>query len=171
MPTTSEKIRLKLVVHEVTAGHSRDYHTIDAIVPANSTSRLKGDYDMYKAFITGHPLACNIPIPWDGDIDIYRNGVCIGRFTYRTPTHPDPDHGLQVPMPGGMIGKFTRTAPIALPATLPLYNWLQCGRKGDPSVLQIKLKRVGAAHNIHSDQLGNMFIYTVEKVYLYEKHL
>src|SRR5258708_40362638 len=96
---------LKLVFSEVTAGHTREYHTIDAVIPASTTTlKFKDGYEGYLATTADHRyLPYVVPIPCNGEIEIRRNNEWLGLFSYNTPTHPDPDHHLQVPMPNGMI--------------------------------------------------------------------
>jgi hypothetical protein len=163
----------RLVFLEVGTQYSRQYTEICGSVDLTAASHHHRDgYNIFKVDIDTSELNCVVPIPSTGATELYMNEKLIGSAkAYTTPSYPNPYQHMQVSLPGGRVMKATSTASIPLPDSLPMKHWIQTGgSRGDYLAVKIGLKRLVAAHNIHSDSIGNMYIYLVNKVYLYVKN-
>lgn len=108
-----------------------------------------------------------VPLPCNGFAQLILDDQKIHRTAYTTATQKDPFNKDAGRAYAGI--KKCYTTGIALQPSIPTVHWIQLGNRGDKHIAQVKLKRVAEAHNIHSDEEGNLYVYTLEKVYLHVK--
>lgn len=152
-------------MHEVVGRGSREYMQLNGTVNLNDTPQhVKDNYNVYRVELNRNSLSHITPIPAKAHTELYLYGELTGNILeYNTPTYRSPQVEQQVM-------KYTSTEPIALPDTLPMVHWIQAtGFHGDRLAVKLKLKRLDTAQNIYSDSIGNLYIYTVDKVYVYLK--
>lgn len=166
-------MNLRLVIYEMVGQGTREYTELRGNLPQRPQC-VKGEYDVYHLPVE-FPLEGmeKVPIPCNGYSVFYLNGVLMpGNMGYSTPSHPNPHQSMQQDAPGGQVLKYINPDGVPLPDTLPMDMWMSAiGMKGDPMAARIKLKRVKHGHNIHSDSIGNMYLYYVHRVYIYLKRV
>lgn len=160
-------MNIRLVIYEIVGQGSREYTQLCGDLP-QLPQCVKGDYSVYHLPVDG----AKIPIPCNGTSMFYLNGILMpGNMGYSTPSHPNPHQSKQQDVPGTQqVLKYISSDGVPLPDDLPMDMWMSAiGMKGDPIAARIKLRRVKQGHNMHSDSIGNMYLYYVHRVYIYLK--
>lgn len=113
------------------------------------------------------PHATIVPIPWSGTVFVRRGGVPERGYLYNTPTfkNPLPSGGGRVTI-RGIPMRLQTTQPVLVPASLPETHVVECGKAGDPVVVNIYMKRMHSLFTGFVDLNANMYPYRVEKVYV-----
>lgn len=158
-------MQLQLIFNEVRKRYpQRLYFGVHGDVqPAQQRPVFEG-YASHRVILTDN---FPVPVPCNGVAEVIVDNKVVASAVYATPSHPDPYNTDAACASSGL--KLASTASIPLPSSIPALKWIQLGIKGDKHVAQIKLQRVTSAHNIHSDAEGNMYLYTLDRVYLHVK--
>lgn len=142
----------------------RQYFEVHGDVQPAQRRNVFPDYHSHAVTLTDN---FPVPLPCNGFTELRIDGQVVVRSIYSTATQKDPynkDAGRAYAAP-----RLCSSEHIPLQPSIPPLKWIQLGNKGDRYIAQIKLQRVAGACNIHSDGEGNMYIYTLDKVYLHVK--
>lgn len=152
------------------AGMNRLYFKVTGTVDLTSQPYTQQHgYNIFKVELDGfyHQIC---PVPYKGSASVMLGGQIYKSVDITTPTYHDPFHYKMKKIPGGKVMKYTVTEPITLPDSIPIVNYVTaCGNKGSDIGVKLKLKRMNGAQNIHSDQFGNLYIYCIDKIFVYVK--